>query len=178
MIGPKPPTDRNLSAAFDKENLYLRYTGDRPGAVYLGLPRGEKTATTADGIPLGFGATHVVAFGDECGVGPVLSEFSPVECAVGDGSIEMAIPLFVLGALAPGDLILAKFDDGSGEFYPIGRGPVALQVPDISNVAVFLDITDPVGDDHGPGTYTYPSDAVFTPGQLRHREVHGRHRGR
>ena len=43
-------------------------------------------------------------------------------------------------------------------------GPVALQVPDISNVAVFLDITDPVGDDHGPGTYTYPSDAVFTQG--------------
>jgi carbohydrate-binding DOMON domain-containing protein len=61
-------------------------------------------------------------------------------------------------------LILAKFDDGSGVLTPAGLGPVALQVPDISNVAVFLDIADPVGDDHGPGTYSYPSDAVFTQG--------------
>lgn len=161
---PVAASDPMLSAAFDKENLFLRYNGDRPAAAYLGAPRGEKTATTADGVPLGFGATHVVSFGDECGAGPVLSEFSPVACAIGDGSVEVAIPLNTLGALAPGDLILAKIDDGSGELYPIEAGPIALQVPDISNVAVFLDITDPVGDDHGPGTYTYPSDAVFTPG--------------
>lgn len=158
------PTDGTLATAFDRENLYLRYGSDRPGRLYLGLPRGEKIATTAEGIPLGFGATHVVAVGDECGVGPVLSEFSPIPCATGNGSIEIAIPLDVLGALAPGDLILAKFDDGSGVLTPAGLGPIALQVPDISNVTVFLDITDPLGDDHGPGTYTYPSDAVFTQG--------------
>ncbi|HUP16495.1 MAG TPA: glucodextranase DOMON-like domain-containing protein [Acidimicrobiia bacterium] len=157
-------SDGTLATGFDRENLYLRYPSDRPGEVYLGMPRGAKSATTAGGIPLGFGATHVVAVGDECGVGPVLSEFTPIECAIGDGSIEIAIPLSVLGALAPGDLILAKFDDGSGILTPAGLGPVALQVPDISNVAVFLDVADPVGDDHGPGTYTYPSDAVFTQG--------------
>jgi hypothetical protein len=157
-------SDGTLATAFDRENLYLRYPSDRPGEVYLGLPRGAKSATTADGIPLGFGATHVVAVGDECGVGPVLSEFTPIECAIGDGSIEIAIPLSFLGALAPGDLILAKFDDGSGVLTPAGLGPVALQVPDISNVTVFLDVADPAGDDHGPGTYTYPSDAVFTQG--------------
>ena len=157
-------SDGTLSAAFDRENLFLRYPSDRPGELYLGLPRGPKSATTADGIPLGFGATHVVGLSDACGAGPVLSEFTPIECAVGDGSIEVAIPFSVLGALAPGDLILAKFDDGSGVLTPAGLGPVALQVPDISNVAVFLDIADPVGDDHGPGTYSYPSDAVFTQG--------------
>ena len=157
-------SDGTLATAFDRENLYLRYASDRPGEVYLGMPRGAKSATTADGIPLGFGATHVVAVGEECGVGPVLSEFTPVECAIGEGSIEIAVPLSFLGALAPGDLILAKFDDGSGVLAPAGLGPIGLQVPDISNVAVFLDVADPVGDDHGPGTYTYPSDAVFTQG--------------
>ena len=156
--------DPTLSAAFDQESLFLRYNGNRPASAYLGAPRGEKTATTADGIPLGFGATHVVRFDDPCGAGPVLSEFSPIDCAGGDGSIEVAIPLDSLGALAPGDLILAKIDYGSGELHPLELGPIALQVPDISDVAVFLDISDPVGDDHGPGRYTYPSDAVFTQG--------------
>jgi carbohydrate-binding DOMON domain-containing protein len=41
------------------------------------------------------------------------------------------------------------------------EGPLAFQVPDISNVQVFLDVLDPVGDDHGPGSYTYPTDTVF-----------------
>jgi carbohydrate-binding DOMON domain-containing protein len=27
-------------------------------------------------------------------------------------------------------------------------------------------MTDPVGDDNGPGTYTYPTDAVYTPGSF------------
>jgi glucoamylase len=29
---------------------------------------------------------------------------------------------------------------------------------------VLLDVTDPAGDDHGPGTYTYPTAADFRPG--------------
>ena len=28
------------------------------------------------------------------------------------------------------------------------------------------DVTDPTGDDTGPGTYTYPTDAVFQPGNF------------
>jgi carbohydrate-binding DOMON domain-containing protein len=72
------------------------------------------------------------------------------------------VPLSELAPLEPGDLVLAKVVEGT-RFVP-QAGPMALQVPDISNVAVFLDVADPVGDDHGPGTYTYPSDAVFTEG--------------
>lgn len=41
---------------------------------------------------------------------------------------------------------------------------MAFQVPDISNVEVFLDVEDPEGDDHGPGSYTYPLDGVFGAG--------------
>ena len=29
-----------------------------------------------------------------------------------------------------------------------------------------LDVTDPGGDDNGPGTYVYPTDAVFVAGEF------------
>jgi carbohydrate-binding DOMON domain-containing protein len=40
----------------------------------------------------------------------------------------------------------------------------AVQVPDISNVEILFSEVDVVGDDFGPGPYTYPTDSVFTPG--------------
>jgi hypothetical protein len=153
------PSDGVFSVQFDKTHLYLR---GPTGTVYLGGPRGEKSAVTADGVPLGFGATTVVSLGSSCGVGPVLSEFTPIECRSSEGEVEVAIPLAALGPLAPGDLLILKHDDGTGVLYPVG--PLALQVPDISNVTVFLEVADPVGDDHGPGSYTYPTDPVFTAG--------------
>lgn len=153
------PSDGVFSAQFDKSYLYLRGPA---GTVYLGAPRGQKSAVTAEGAPLGFGATTVISLGPTCGVGPVLSEFTPIDCRAIADDVEAAIPLVAFGALAPGDLLVLKHDDGAGTLYP--SGPLALQVPDISNVAVFLEVVDPRGDDHGPGTYTYPTDAVFTAG--------------
>ncbi|HEY7582831.1 MAG TPA: glucodextranase DOMON-like domain-containing protein [Acidimicrobiia bacterium] len=153
------PSDGVFSVQFDKSFLYLRGPA---GTVYLGAPRGEKSAVTAEGAPLGFGATTVLSLGPTCGVGPVLSEFIPIDCQTIGDDIEAAIPLVALGPLAPGDQLILKHDDGTGVLYP--SGPLALQVPDISNVAVFLEVADPLGDDHGPGTYTYPTDAVFTAG--------------
>lgn len=153
------PSDGVFSVQFDKTHLYLR---GPTGTVYLGAPRGEKSAVTAEGVPLGFGATTVIALGPSCGVGPVLSEFSAIDCQAIGEEVEAAIPLVAFGALAPGDLLFLKLDDGTGTLYP--TGPLALQVPDISNVAVFLEVIDPLGDDYGPGTYTYPTDAVFTAG--------------
>ena len=37
--------------------------------------------------------------------------------------------------------------------------------------AVALEIEDPSGDDHGPGDYVYPTDAVYTPGSFDITEV-------
>lgn len=37
---------------------------------------------------------------------------------------------------------------------------------------------DPTGDDHGPGTYVYPTDALYRPGTFDLREVSLRARGR
>jgi hypothetical protein len=44
------------------------------------------------------------------------------------------------------------------------EGPGAMVVPDISLVATAFESTDPEGDDHGPGSYAYPTDPLFTPG--------------
>jgi hypothetical protein len=35
---------------------------------------------------------------------------------------------------------------------------------DFTPGTVLLDVTDPVGDDNGPGNYAYPTDAAFQPG--------------
>lgn len=152
----------SLRWAFDRQNLYLRVDGAGEGLIYLGAPEGEKVAVANDETPLGFGATHVVLFGPDCGVGPVRSEPEDVPCRRSDESVEIAVPLSVLGALDPGDTILAKLEV-AGARVP-ASGPMAFQVPDISNVEVLLDVDDPLGDDHGPGTYTYPTDRVFAAG--------------
>jgi carbohydrate-binding DOMON domain-containing protein len=44
------------------------------------------------------------------------------------------------------------------------QGPAQTILPDLSDIEYFLVVEDPVGDDFGPGVYTYPSDAVFEPG--------------
>jgi carbohydrate-binding DOMON domain-containing protein len=43
-------------------------------------------------------------------------------------------------------------------------GLAQLVLPDLSSITWFLIVDDPAGDDHGPGTYTYPTDPVFEPG--------------
>jgi carbohydrate-binding DOMON domain-containing protein len=45
-------------------------------------------------------------------------------------------------------------------------GPAEITVPDLGTTAAFLEVADPEGDDTGPGTYTYPTDAVFQPGNF------------
>jgi carbohydrate-binding DOMON domain-containing protein len=51
------------------------------------------------------------------------------------------------------------------DFIP-SLGPAEFAVPDLGTAAALLDVTDPTGDDTGPGTYTYPTDAVFQPGNF------------
>ena len=43
-------------------------------------------------------------------------------------------------------------------------GPGMLVVPDLGFTTPILTVVDPAGDDHGPGTYSYPTDAVFAAG--------------
>jgi alpha-amylase/alpha-mannosidase (GH57 family) len=89
--------------------------------------------------------------------------------------IELAIPLTGLGSAETGDRISmraihAEQVDVAGtkslmdtDVLP-GNGPAMLVVPDLGTMNIALDVNDPERDDYGPGSYTYPSDAVFQAG--------------
>jgi carbohydrate-binding DOMON domain-containing protein len=52
-------------------------------------------------------------------------------------------------------------------------GPAQVVLPDLGTSVVVLSVDDPKGDDHGPGSYTYPTDGVFQQGvfDVKHFEV-------
>jgi alpha-amylase/alpha-mannosidase (GH57 family) len=174
-----------MDYAFDKENVYLRVEFEREvlGEVnlafdlYLGVPNARRDlGLSTGGSVLGFNATHRLSWNGRDPVnldGPVehstLGSDEEVVTAAGfDGEgIEFAIPIESLPAIEAGDRITFRLIETSGG--PDGddlpsAGPGYIQVPDISNVEVLFDVTDPAGDDHGPGTYTYPQDGVFGAG--------------
>ena len=171
--------------AFDKENLYMRVDFSRevlgdPNAsfdVYLDLPNSQREwGLTTDGNVLGFNATHRLSWAS---LDPVTVQGPTVHTANGEESdavipagfdgqrIEFALPLESLPAMESGDRITFRLVGTSGGPEAVTlplAGPGYIQVPDIENVEVIFDIADPTGDDHGPGTYTYPTDGVFLPG--------------
>ncbi len=128
---------------------------------------------------LGFNATHLAAVAFD---GGALSEATlataggsltkpawldpiPLEtAAAGDRVFEMAIPLESLGELSAGDALRLSLVISQNE-RDVQRLPedglARLVLPDLSSVAWFLVVDDPDGDDYGPGSYTYPTDAVF-----------------
>lgn len=169
--------DTTLMYGFDKQNLYLRVdlsAAAAPFDVYLSTPGADtRRGAALDGALLGFGANAMIRWdpADPKHVALATSlpplgsdqglETEELAAATAGSTIEMAIPLDRLGTLQVGDTILARVVQND-ELSP--AGPAALQVPDISDVEPVIDVEDPVGDDHGPGTYTYPLDSVFIPG--------------
>jgi hypothetical protein len=178
-----------LHWAFDTDNLYLRLddVDERQAEIYLGVPGGEPSRGLSVGVPessgqqvLGFQATQVIrVYADGAARLPTsfpasapddidafFAEAPALDSAGIDGSVEVAVPLEALGAISVGDRVSIRAivdEPGSNLTAPAdGRGE--MQVPDISNVEVLFESADPTGDDHGPGTYTYPTDAAFTPG--------------
>jgi len=88
--------------------------------------------------------------------------------AVRDGTLEVAAPFtsFTTGARS-GDrinvrLVLSQAETDIAVLPP--DGPALAVVPDLPIPNVFVEITDPANDDHGPGDYVSPNDQVFKPG--------------
>jgi carbohydrate-binding DOMON domain-containing protein len=80
---------------------------------------------------------------------------------IGENLIEFSLPLSMLGEVSAGDPIkFVMLVEPEDEVLPQG-GPAQVIIPDTGEVTVILQVDDPVGDDYGPGTYTYPEDAVF-----------------
>ncbi len=86
--------------------------------------------------------------------------------AFGPRTIETSVPFEVLGDLEGADRIsfVSFFVEPSGvqDRLP-SQGPGLTTVPDLGRGELILAVQDPRGDDHGPGTYTYPTDSVFSP---------------
>ncbi len=172
----------SLDYAFDKENLYLRIDFARevlgdPSAsfdLYLDIPNSPQDyGLSVGGTVLGFPASDRLFWTGRDPVnirGPLPHSNRGTEERTStpngfDGQrIEFALPIESLPPIEPGDRISFRVIETSGG--PDGSllptaGPGYIQVPDISNVEVVFETTDPLGDDHGPGAYTYPTDGVF-----------------
>jgi len=78
-----------------------------------------------------------------------------------EGGKEVTLPFDYLEN--PSDFYFAVSTVKEGKLEVITT-PIELKLPTQVRGTVLADITDPEGDDHGPGTYTYPTDKVFKPG--------------
>ncbi len=175
----------SLDYAFDTEFLYLRTIFEREvlgdGNVsfdlYLDIPNASRQYGLSDGgSVLGFQGTHRLSWTGRdpvSVVGPIVhsgrEEDQNVEMVAGFNGegIELAIPIDSLPAIEVGDRITFRFVETSGGPDGISlpaAGPGYIQVPEIANVEAVFSASDLIGDDHGPGSYTYPSDGVFGAG--------------
>ncbi len=194
FVGGAQARSEDVAAGFyyglDTQNLYLRVDAKSdwasiPGAavgVYIASPRLQEMSAVSRRSQdaeapylLGFGATTLAEVDVGGASGTAYSvDFAGWEvaaalpqAAVSESVLELALPLSALGEVESGDDLRLVTVVSSGErdlqSLPAG-GPGQLVLPDISNITYILDVSDPAGDDNGPGTYTYPTDSVFAPG--------------
>jgi alpha-amylase/alpha-mannosidase (GH57 family) len=179
-----------LYYGFDQKNLFLRvdtqddFNDDTVLGFYLSTPVGAPTnAYSRYETALGFGIKQLIEVAFEDG-----QPIAKVYAADGTGGWGLYIPWIpqldtvafrdgVLEVVAPFDnftasarsgdrinvrLVLSQAEEDITVVPP--DGPAVAIVPDLPIPNVFMEITDPTNDDHGPGGYVYPSDQVFQPG--------------
>jgi alpha-amylase/alpha-mannosidase (GH57 family) len=160
----------SMWAGMDPSNLYLGVGWpDGPVTVALGVPGAVPyTGLTTAGEAFGFGVTHEVVIEGENACLRSSEEGRQgcdLELAEGPEGREVAVPLDLLGPVETGDGISFRVLTQRSPLLP-ESGPGVIQVPDVSNVDVLFEVDDPLGDDKGPGAYSYPTDAVFLPGSF------------
>jgi len=80
-------------------------------------------------------------------------------------ALEIAVPFDALGIRGGDAAVLAAVATRGGknvDVIPSG-GPAEFKAPVVSVGKRLFLLEDAHGDDHGPGSYTYPTNAVFTP---------------
>lgn len=166
-----------LYYTMDGTNLYLRMdlsaslaSGSTVG-FYMVNPRASGDvypfARGSQDLLLGIAATNLFEFDGSKFVAYTAGAEGWVEKAevgtatVGDGVIEAAIPWAAIGELEAGDdLRMVAVVQPDNEVLPMS-GPAQIVLPDLGTSTPILQIADPQLDDHGPGSYTYPTDGVF-----------------
>jgi len=181
-----------LYYGYDAQHLYLRAEAVRPWQelgqnleffVYLGVPG----AALGNGLSrygaqmqpptaLGFRASHEVAVNVSAGTAALSSatedgawgNAQPLETVAAAGTtLELALPFAALGKLRAGDrltFLAVVSQNGRDLDVAPSAGPAQVVVPELQPLTAWLTVADPEGDDHGPGSYTYPTDAAFDPG--------------
>ncbi|GFP32239.1 hypothetical protein HKBW3S42_00545, partial [Candidatus Hakubella thermalkaliphila] len=182
-----------LYYGLDAKNLYFRLDAredwsalgdDVYAGIYFSLPPAEEanafsrlSAGAEQKTLLGFRATRLaeaslkdgqvsahlhLADGRNQWVKPV-----PLEgVAVAGNVLELAVPWELLGEVEAGEAInlVAVASAGQLDLTSVpSAGPLQMILPDLGAITVMLEVADPQEDDHGPGSYTYPTDPVFEP---------------
>jgi glucoamylase len=125
--------------------ISVTLTGPAPGTAIT-------TATTAVTGTTTAGA-NVVVESDDTTTGAPSSTGTAVAAA--DGSFSVSVPVGF------GDSVLTVSATASGNRTGYAQTSVT---SDVTGGTTVLDVTDPSGDDNGPGTYQYPTDPAFQPG--------------
>lgn len=142
-------------------NAFTRHSPRGEQATRLGFPPALELRLDLEKAPTGVRPTLVVSRAAGGGWAPV---YETREAGLA-GSFEARVPLEVLG-YEPGQpfhlsAVLAR-EGRDAEQLP-ASGAARLQVPaGIPGERIFV-WDDPEGDDHGPGSYTYPTNPVFVP---------------
>ena len=175
-VGDQVPVN-GVYTTIDEENLYLRVDFDgsissKQFEFYFDVPESDlpsRALTLETAEVLGFRPNKLFTWAS----GEMLSmyeveneEWTLVNEEVGSGGVgqgivEWSLPLEDLGVLRAGDLLKFKLVvEPDGAQIP-EAGPGQMILPDLGGINVLLEVQDPEGDDDGPGSYIYPTDAVF-----------------
>ncbi len=158
-------------AADDGIRVYFAVTGKEEQNVFLRVPNVEGERIGAGGLcyeaycPISSGRSGTVMLSEALGYDS-WGEAEAVGRFAVDEVLEMSLPFSALGArsLEPLRLAVVYERDGALTDAVPNQSGVDLVVPQRGDVKVLLDIDDPRGDDHGPGSYTYPTNPAFEPG--------------
>ncbi|MEL7625478.1 MAG: glucodextranase DOMON-like domain-containing protein [Anaerolineaceae bacterium] len=164
----------NLFIAYDitvAENIYTSVE------VYLNAAGdSEKSMSTLDGTKLISPASRMIHIPFDRS--PIMlylaSEQGWVESGEVDGKavmngnlVEISLPKSILGEVGAGTVVPAQIIlPANGEIQINKTAPIGIQYFSFEPLSSLLRIEDPEGDDFGPGTYTYPTDGVFKPGDF------------
>ena len=171
----------DLYYAMDAKNLYFRVDLDPEKdnvenvGLYLNVPSAVAsypfalTMEAPDSLLLGITASHLFEWTKDATTGFLANATGwekklalEMNAVMGSNTLEMAIPLSSLGELAAGDDIRVVALIQPGDQLLPQSGPAQIVLPDLGLSELVLEVTDPEGDDHGLGSYTYPTDAVFS----------------
>ncbi len=184
-LQPTSSLDFEVQPAASSVQIYLGAPGSgavnnfSQGGTLLGFPANRMLEITFEHGVL-TGATFYAADGDawtaiqsNANSGDQVTldngDNPPGLVAVGDGVVETAVPLSMLGNIDEGSQITfrAIYTEAEDDVDQVpGLGTAVVNVPDLGTTTVLIDITDPENDDHGPGSYIYPGDSVFNSGNF------------